>query len=135
MHCPPAARPSPAPRVRERSGEAAEPPAVRLRPSTRWGLLLLLLLAEILWLTWQFDFGVFAQADTAWARALWYAPRTLQWLLVCGAALAAIFGWHALNEVKGVGPGQYHALHSVQGVPPWRYLFAHAVSVVAFAAV
>src|SRR4051794_25017946 len=75
-----------------RVGEAAESPAARHLPLARWGLLFLLLVGEILWLTWLFDFGVLARADAAWARALWYAPRALQLVLVCGAALVFLAG-------------------------------------------
>lgn len=105
-----------------RVGEAAEPPAARHLPLARWGLLFLLLLGEILWLTWLFDFGALARADTVWARALWYAPRALQLALVCGAALVFLAGL----RLRGT---RLPATHDSS----WPYLFGHGLALAGFA--
>jgi exosortase E/protease (VPEID-CTERM system) len=75
------------------AGSIVNPPlALCPSQSSRGWWWTVLFLAELLVLTYWFDFGALAQVDRWWARGLWYAPRMLQIVLAGAAALILLGG-------------------------------------------
>jgi exosortase E/protease (VPEID-CTERM system) len=102
-------------------GMAAKP-----LPYIRWTLLALLLLGEILFLTWRFDAGSLVAQHQWWAQCLIRARLIPQFAVAIGAATLVFGGPRLSEELKEISQAAMRP-HSL-----WHFLLLHLLAFLLF---